>query len=321
MGSMGNGSRRGATVRKLSWALVLSLTTLGAGCGTEALEPVSPAPPALFDTLEQEALSYNHLSVNGLSFNGLSFNGLSFNGLSAGGLSQASFASWFNANPTLAGEVMGYIIRCAVPEGETRTFTHVQANKTYTWPGLLGLAPGWAAGASPTVAEQQIVSACLAAHTNPFGVSVPISVHGRDAQGQVIPFTSGELSMFSRPESCFFGNLFQNQGVYAGSQNPPLNPNQSTTRACAVVDGSGMPRRACAPIVYAGSCAAMCTTDTTTGVAFLNCTKDGVTFKPLTTRVRDADLAVCGDGVCQVTESCGTSTTYNACAADCGVCP
>ncbi|WP_244237304.1 hypothetical protein [Corallococcus llansteffanensis] len=305
-------------MRKLSGGLVLVLTTLGMGCGGGAQEFAPPVPEG---RLEQAALSHNQLSTNGLSFNGLSFNGLSFNGLSQSGLSQAAFASWFSDNPARADEVMRYIVRCAVPEGQTRTYLHAQTNKTYTWPGLLGLAPGWAGGATATVAEQQVVSACLVAHANPFGVSVPLSVQGRDALGQVLASSPEELAEFSRPESCFFGNLFQNQGMYAGSQNPPLNANQSTSRACAVVDGSGTPRRACAPIVYVGSCAAACTLDAATGVSFLRCKVGDVYFQPLTTRVRDADLAVCGDGRCQVTESCGTSNTYNACAADCGACP
>ncbi|NOK20231.1 hypothetical protein [Corallococcus carmarthensis] len=294
------------------------MAVLGAGCSPGAKEPESADPLA---TQEQAALSYNRLSANGLSFNGLSFNGLSFNGLSFNGLSSAAFASWFGANPVLADEVMRYVVRCAVPAGQTRTFTEAPANTVHTWTGLLGLAPGWSGGAPATVTEQQVVSACLAAHANPFGVSVPISVQGRDAQGQEIPSSPEELASFARPESCFFGNLFQGQGLYAGSQNPPLDATQSTTRACAVVDGSGMPRMTCAPVVYVGSCSAACVPDGTAGVAFASCTAGGVTFQPLTTRVRDVDLAVCGDGICQVTESCGASNTYNACAADCGACP
>ncbi|RKH58471.1 hypothetical protein, partial [Corallococcus aberystwythensis] len=300
-----------------SWAWGLALAVLGAGCDPGAREPESAEPLA---TQEQEALSYNQLSPNGLSFNGLSFNGLSFNGLSFNGLSSAAFGSWFNMDPVLADEVMRYVVRCAVPAGQTLTYTESQTNKVHTWTGLLGLAPGWSAGAPATVAEQQVVSACLAAHANPFGVSVPISVQGRDGLGQAIASTPEELATFARPESCFFGNLFQGQGLYAGSQNPPLTANQSTTRACAVVDGSGMPRMSCAPLVYVGSCSAACTPDGT-GLAFTSCTAGGVTFQPVTTRVRDADVAVCGDGLCQVTESCGTSNTYNACAADCGACP
>ncbi|NBD09365.1 hypothetical protein GTY96_10315 [Corallococcus sp. c25j21] len=323
MGSMQNGRRHGMGMRTRSWAWGVSLAVLGAGCGPGGSGP-SPADPV--GTQQQAALSYNGLSFNGLSFNGLSFNGLSFNGLSFNGLSfnglsSPAFASWFGLDPALAAEVMHYVVLCAVPAGQTRTYTDAGTSTAYTWSGLLGLAPGWSGGAAATVAEQQLVSACLAAHTNPFGVSVPISVQGRDALGQTIPSTPEELASFTRPESCFFGNLFQGEGVYAGSQNPPLDATQSTSRACAVVDGSGMPRIECAPLVYVGSCSAVCEPDGTAGLSFLHCSTGGVTYSPITTRIRDADVAVCGDGTCQVTESCGASTTYDACAADCGACP
>ncbi|RYZ37325.1 MAG: hypothetical protein EOO71_28425 [Myxococcaceae bacterium] len=320
MGSSENGRRRGAVVRMSSWGLMLTLVGggLGTGCGPTAQEP---APPDAVGTRKQAALSYNSLSFNGLSFNGLSFNGLSFNGLSFNGLSSPAFATWFDEDPALADEVMHYVVRCAVPEGETRTFTDSRTETLHTWPGLLGLAPTWAAGKPATLSEQQLISACLAAHANPFGVSVPISVQGRDAGGVTIPSTPAELAEFSRPESCFFGNLFLGEGVYAGSQNPPLDATQSTTRACATVDGSGLPRRTCAPLVYVGSCSASCTPDGTSGLSFLSCAVGGVTYQPLTTRVRDADLAVCGDGTCQVTEGCGGAHMYDACAADCGACP
>jgi hypothetical protein len=255
-----------------------------------------------------------------LSFNGLSFNGLSFNGLSFNGLSTPAFTTWFDGDPALANEVMHYLVRCAVPEGQTRSYTD-GANVVHTWTGGLGLAPGWAAGQAATVAEQQIISACLAAHANPFRVSVPISVQGRDGQGQLIPSSPGELAMFARKESCFFGNLFRGEGLYAGSDNAPLDAAQSTTRACAVVDGSGAPRLGCAPLVYVGRCASVCTPDVATGVSYASCSTGGKAYAPVTTRVRDEDLAVCGDGVCQVTESCGGGATYDACAADCGACP
>ncbi|MBN8228103.1 hypothetical protein JYK02_11350 [Corallococcus macrosporus] len=318
MGNMENGRRRGAGVRMLFGAWSLTLAVLGAGCDPGAKEP---APVETLATQEQDALSYNQLSANGLSYNGLSFNGLSFNGLSFNGMSTEAFASWFSMDPALADEVMRYVVRCAVPAGQSRAYTHAPTNTLHTWHGLLGLAPGWAGGAAATVAEQQIVSACLAAHANPFGVSVPISVQGRSGMGQPIASSAEELATFTRPESCFFGNLFQGQGIYAGSNNPPLAANQSTTRACAVVDGSGAPRMTCAPLVYVGSCSAVCTPDGTAGLAFASCTAGGVGFQPLTTRVRESEVAVCGDGVCQITESCGTSNTYNACAADCGACP
>ncbi|MCP3138082.1 hypothetical protein [Pyxidicoccus xibeiensis] len=312
---------RGMRNRLGAWARVscLLLATASA-CG-----PVEDAsePPVLQAQVQasesHNPLSLNGLSFNGLSFNGLSFNGLSFNGLSFNGLSTSTFRSWFQSNPAVADEVMRYIVRCAVPAGQTRTYTHPTSGVTYTWTGALGLAPAWAGGSSAPLLEQQLVSACLAAHVNPYGVSVPISVLGRGAQGQPIPYTSEELNAFPKQESCFFGNLFTGQGLHAGSRGTLLGQDQSSARACAVVDSSGSQRKSCAPLFFVGECARHCTLDPS-GLFYSKCRYAGVEYRPLVTRLRDQDIYRCGDGSCQVTESCGTAHWYNSCRADCGLC-
>lgn len=298
-----------------SLAFVLLLMGVAGGCG-----PVEfPTEPAAPDIHAQELLSSNSLSINGLSFNGLSFNGLSFNGLSFNGFSTQAFKNWFQSNSVMADEVMRYVVRCAVPAGQTRVYTHAQTGKTYTWAGSLGLAPRWAGGSAPPELEQQLVSACLAAHVNPYGVNVVISLLGRHAQGQVIPYTTDELNSHPKQESCFFGNLFTGQGIYVGSQGTLLGDVQSSARSCGVVDSSGRPRKSCPPLVYVGHCATLCTMGSV-GVFYEDCQYGGVRFRALTTRLRDADIYWCGDGKCQVTESCGTTSGYSNCQADCGYC-
>jgi hypothetical protein len=291
-----------------------------AACG-----PVEPeAEPSPLSAQPQElqvdnGLSFNGLSFNGLSFNGLSFNGLSFNGLSFNGLTSEAFRTWFQSNPARATEVMRYIVRCAVPAGQTRTYTHSLTGVTYSWTGALGLAPVWANGSPAPVLEQQLVSACLAAHANPYGVNLPISVLGRKADGQLIPYTVDELNTFPKQESCFFGNLFTGQGLYGGSMGTLLSQTQSSARACAVVDSSGSQRMTCASLAYVGDCARHCTMDAS-GLFHSRCVYAGVEYRPLFTRLRDQDIYWCGDGTCQVTESCGTASWYNSCRADCGLC-
>ncbi|NMO17168.1 hypothetical protein HPC49_44795 [Pyxidicoccus fallax] len=265
--------------------------------------------------------SGNGLSFNGLSFNGLSFNGLSFNGLSFNGLSTSAFNTWFQSHPAQADLVMRYVVRCAVPEGETRAYTAPSTGQQYTWTGGLGLAPSWASGTPATELEQQVVSACLAAHTNRLGQSVSVSILGRDAPGAAIPFTAEELSSHSRREACFFGNLFSGQGVFVGAEREPLGPNESTSRACGALLHEGSEAKVpCAPMVHAGSCASLCQLDPT-GQFFTSCTHNGVTWpRPLTTRLSLADIHKCGDTRCQATERCGTSFRYDSCGLDCGAC-
>src|SRR3569623_2339984 len=122
---------------------------------------------------EDEALS----STNGLSLNGTSLNGLSLNGRDLA-LATSSFASWFHADPANRALQMQYVVKCAKPAGVTVTWTDPATHTVYSWPGGLGLAPTWSNRAM-TVAEQQVLSACMAAHANKYGVHVPIAVEGQ----------------------------------------------------------------------------------------------------------------------------------------------
>ncbi len=298
---------------RLSCALLL---LMAGGCGPAELAPEAPAPSAW---QAQDLESDNSLSTNGLSFNGLSFNGLSFNGLSFNGLSSQAFRDWFQSNPALANEVMRYVVRCAVPADQTRTYTHPQTGQTFTWTGSLGLAPVWSGGLAAPRLEQELVTACLAAHVNPYGVNVSISLLGRRANGLPISYTSDELNAHPKQESCFFGNLFTDAGVYGGNRGTLLSQAQSSARACAVVDSSGNQRKSCPPLFFVGECAQHCTLDSS-GLYFEKCHYAGVDYRPLVTRLRDRDIYRCGDGICQVTESCGNASWYNSCQSDCRLC-
>lgn len=327
------------------WAVLgLAVLLLGVGCGpTEepAMSVPSDSSPRAAATTQALATD-NGLSVNGLSFNGLSFNGLSFNGLSFNGLSTAAFASWFRMDPELANRVMRYLVHCAVPAGEVRT--HTAEGRTYGWAGGLGLAPAWAGGAPATVLEQQMISACLAAHANKYNQQVPISVLGRRADGLTIPVTDEELKQYKWRESCFFGNLFSGEGVYVGRDKGRLKPRESSSRACSVVASRGdkedeaaeelddessseqdppedleLNRRRCAPLVYIGRCARHCVMDASKSF-YASCTWNGVTYPSLTTRMDKRNLYKCGDGICQNTESCGERNDFLSCKDDCGSC-
>ncbi|MFY0579009.1 hypothetical protein ACN28S_36325 [Cystobacter fuscus] len=134
---------------------------LATGCGPveQAAAPSETAPGQVTQAIEDDnGLTPNGLAFNGLAFNGLAFNGLAFNGLAFNGLSSPLFSSWFWQHPSESNVFMKYLVRCAVPEGQTRGYK--LGSTTYVWPGGLGLAPGWANGAAATLEEQQVVSAC-----------------------------------------------------------------------------------------------------------------------------------------------------------------
>lgn len=313
---------RRTLIRVLS-CLIATLPLLGTtvACGSAAPDAERSSLVVQHQELDTDnGLTLNGLSYNGLSANGLSYNGLSANGLSANGLSANGFSSWFSQDPAQSDMVMRYLVRCAVPAGAVRTYTDPQTQITYSWPGELGLAPGWASGQPATLAEQQIVSACLAAHVNKFGVSVLISVLGQSATGQSIPFSAQELHQYSRKEACFFGNLFAGEGVFFGADSPRLHDAESSPRACELSNVDPAQRNDCAPLTFAGKCDKLC--DRVHGGPFYEeCTWNGVTYKPITTRVSKESIYECGDGICQFTESCGRGNRADSCEKDCGRCP
>jgi hypothetical protein len=294
----------------------LWLVVAAGGCqpAEEGIERQEPPPRGW------GLVSINGLSLNGLSLNGLSLNGLSLNGLSLNGLSTSQFDLWFQSNPTLNDSVMRYVVLCAVPAGVVRTYTSASTGVTWSWTGGLGLAPDWAQGSPATLTEQRTVSACLAAHTNKFGIQIPLSIQGHGATGTSIPTDPNELQDYPEREGCFFGNLFNNEGIYAGNNRKELNHKESTPRACALsIKKSGPPE--CAPMVRIDpDCSEICTLDAASG-AYTSCTYNGITYPALTTRLRKQDIYTCGDGVCQVSEKCGTGTEYDNCSSDCGRCP
>jgi hypothetical protein len=296
----------------------LVLVACAYGCGFEVSSPQEEGPDFMRQDRSMEGL--NSLSVNGLSVNGLSVNGLSVNGLSVNGLTTSDFVNWFDADPEAHDEVMRYLVRCAVSEGQVRTYTSPTTGLTRSWQGGLGLAPAWASGVPPTVAEQQVVSACLAAHVNTYGQSVPISILGLKGDGAPLSFSWTERLEYGVREACFFGNLFNGEGVYAGNDQASLAANLSSSRRCGWSRVASGEDPACPAILRVGACALAGCQQHPTDPYYTRCTYNGVTYRPLTTRLRSAEVYACGDGICQLSESCGTGMTPDNCGLDCGSC-
>jgi len=295
--------------RCISVAIGLGLYLLGSGGCQGSTDGMADQSASMRDT--------NGLSSNGLSSNGLSTNGLSSNGLSSNGLSSTGFNDWFDSNPiSVSDMIMKYIVRCAVPAGEIRSYISV-AGLSHTWEGELGLAPGWASGEPATSEEEQIVSACLAAHVNRFGVSVPISVIGFDARGGQIPMGETELTDFPISEGCFFGNLFRGEGIYVGSDSV-FPAGYSSSRDCAIADPETRQNNSCPPMIFVGACSEHCVMDSSL-FAYRSCSYNGKDYAAIGTRISPDIMYRCGDQVCQVSEHCGTGNTPNNCS-DCGPC-
>jgi hypothetical protein len=250
--------------------------------------------------------------------NGLPPNLLGLKGLHANGLKEKQFQKWFAKDSQSANILMKYMVRCSLPLGETLTYT-APDGAAWSWPGNLGLAPEWASGKSIPESEQQLVSACIAAHANKYGAHVPISVLGRRADGTELPMGDDELSDYPISEGCFFGNLFHKGGTYSGDDRTmSLTDAQSSLRACAMPERPG-DTASCAPMVFVGSCRDFCQPDPR-GLYYTSCKVNGKSYRPITTRIQPSVQFTCGDGVCQRTEKCGTGSTWDNCGLDCGPC-
>ena len=269
-------------------------------------------------TSDEALASSNGLSLNGLSLNGTSLNGLSLNGLDLG-LATSSFASWFHADPANRALQMQYVVKCAKPAGVTVTWTDPATHTVYSWPGGLGLAPTWSNRAM-TVAEQQVLSACMAAHANKYGVHVPIAVEGQAADGTMIARAANELTDYSSREAAFFGNTVSGDGAYVCLAHLSADASVSSARACALDMAPKGPSTTCPPLIFAGACSAICTPDATK-TFYTSCTVGTKTYRPLATRLQPSSIYRCGDGVCQFTAHCGSGPSYDSCKADCGLCP
>jgi hypothetical protein len=300
-------------------AMAMGLAASLAGCGAPDEAPSIGAAAAALTAAN--GLSPNGLARNGLARNGLARNGLARNGLARNGLLTADFQGWFDEDPATADAVMTYLARCAVPAGQALSYTSPTSGATFTWSGSLGLAPGWSSGLEATVAEEQVITACLAAHTNYYGRQIDIAVEGVGADGAAIPQAPGELSTYSVREAAFFGNLFDGSGaLYSCRDHKEWSTEYSSARACAFDYKHGAaPTELCAPIVFLGTCWDYCSWNELD--AFTGCTYGGQAYLPITTRILPADVFRCGDGVCQLTERCGTGNSYDSCKDDCGPCP
>jgi hypothetical protein len=230
-------------------------------------------------------IALNGIALNGIALNGIALNGIALNGmltsglapgegtsgLGANGLVEASFATpefqaWFDVDHTFSDMVMSYVVRCALPA--TATLTHTTASSSHAWAGNLGLAPAWGSGQPIPVEEQELVSACLAAHANRYGEHVSISVRGVETGGAPMATTPEEEAAYTWSEGCFFGNLFDGTGTWSGVGEDALDPVASTPRGCVAAFGEATP---CETMAGAGRCEQACTKDPT-GQAYASCT-------------------------------------------------
>ncbi|HWN72141.1 MAG TPA: hypothetical protein VNM90_31095, partial [Haliangium sp.] len=166
---------------------------------------------------------HNAITMNALTTNALTTNAANLRALIASKLADASFESgslsealW---DPS-AQQVMAYLVSCALAPGQSVTWRPASSvgppPAVSTWEGALGLCPQWHEGSiTGDAACQELVSACLLARNNAFGVEVQISLRGRDTSeayfgssdvlvGDVV---HPEHELYRWSEGAFYGNI------------------------------------------------------------------------------------------------------------------
>ena len=185
-----------------------------------------------FDALTTNALTANRLTTNALNANTLTTNALNANLLAANALtanpkaSELLIAKPLNTetlkDPYLnlqlhdpgGRQLLEYIVRCALKPTEKVQLTDKITGQTTEFQGNIGLYPSWSSTRCGREC-QELISACLLAHVNAFGVKAEISLSGPGRER-----TISERDIFPIREAAFYGNLF-------GSANmgPSLNAN------------------------------------------------------------------------------------------------
>ena len=122
-------------------------------------------------------------------------------------LSDASLAAQAELRPNITA-----IAACALPEGVTAVAETDEGR--YEFPGVVGIAPHWAEGATLSESEQRWISACMLAR---FGAREPEVLLSLSANGRTTPEASEIANAaregFTLHEGGFFGNLFADDPV------------------------------------------------------------------------------------------------------------
>ncbi|WP_428262344.1 hypothetical protein [Haliangium sp.] len=183
---------------------------------------------------EMNALISGGMSVNGFTLDCLSIAGTTWSekwrNLANGPLADWAAADLDSLPPVCddpgAAYLLGYLVKCALNyEQMVVVSCSEEPTITQTFRGDLGIATEWRSQALGDD-DRQRVSACLMAHTNALGHSVPLRLMGPGmfANGSHIPGVSKPTSNqqvaspqdYALVEGGFFGNLFPNGVVPAG---------------------------------------------------------------------------------------------------------
>jgi hypothetical protein len=253
--------RRDLFVVPVAFTLLSMSACAGSPEGDDTSVGDFPSPPRTTSALNANALNANALNANALYPGALTPDMLGVAALGPTTLGASALAAL--QDPTQSGELsrqlLKYTVSCAFDDTQSFSFTWVNASGVShqeTYPGLLGLATGWA---THTLDEpgQAWVSACLASRINYYGIPVQLSSRG---SAPALAAGSDELAAFPMEEGAFWGNLFTGSpAVYACDDPTDDTHSRSLSRECAAGHvGTSGALESCGIIQRVGSCDDRC---------------------------------------------------------------
>ncbi|WP_428267154.1 hypothetical protein [Haliangium sp.] len=204
-------------------------------------------------------------------------------------------------------ELIQYLVRCALPEGENLQFE--VDGELYVYPGVFGLAGVWEERGLNDQ-EQRWVSACLLAHVNAYGESVAISVRSPTMSLA----SQDEIDDWKVYEASYFGNVFvddvadeldETERYGCQGQRPEIAMLNAPTRSLRVcsdpVDGTDISE---CDMVTRRRCRDVCS-DYVSGYGWQSCTApDGTVYEEvLSVWILDDDSDQ-ANATCAPGESC-----------------
>jgi hypothetical protein len=226
-----------------------TVAVLFAGCGTDE--------PSLSETeggvTATNRIALNRIALNRIALNRIALNRIALNRIALNRIALNTIALGDLLNDPADRDVLDYLIECAFPEGVTLQGT-ADDGVTYTFDGLIGLAPRWETRRL-TLKEQRWISACMLARVNKDGHEILISLRGPH---NALTVTTEETNRYDLEEGAYYGDIFaavprffacRGDDLYSGEFGDTF-----ALRACAQPTEAG--DTTLCGMTYAGECGA-----------------------------------------------------------------
>lgn len=199
---------------------------------------VSPGGAPLLNGARMNGMTRNGAATNGRLVNGCNMDGLPLSDLPEYPLSSESLKNVPSIYDSLcfdaARGILSYLVDCALSANDKLSVT-LDDGETYEFVGDMGLATSWR-NAPCDQACQEIVSSCITARGNYYGVHVEISMRAERGP-PVLHLSPGEREKFPIQEGAFYGNWFAFPSVAYGCRGRGYDPYYQVVRRCAQEKG------------------------------------------------------------------------------------